>query len=616
VDRVSIRSFRAADLAERGLRDLARSRLDTTRDVVFQALGARFFEAREDAARLATLFREDSFHAPEGYFVRMALRVEPGLAGRLGALDPRAVEARLEEAARNAIVRVWPRAQGVYVVRFEPSARGDLEPIAHVHLSSRRTDGGSAPALTREDSRRFEAVWSREVERVFGISRDVARTLERTSIQDRASVLKPEGERLKQEWARASARLFAVYTARLSGKATPRELAEAVAQARAARGAWSRVAGPRVDLRDVDQRQVFDVIRLRIGGGSRYFRGPLEAHRRTLLETAASRAAGLPEGSERRVAVVAWPAGPDLLAAVYFNQRTQPDALPGGVQPERLRAALEARLPDEIRRLAPSLDPVAEARAAELGSVDARLAERAPTPMHSAPVRETQDESAPSAAAAAIVVTLDRDEQRELRARDARVPGDSEGAAARVRPAERDWSGERVFAIRLRVPTGAEQLDRMGLSTDETAHVVQRAVDRAYPFLEREGIRNNFVWSTNARGLDVQVVVPQSLGWTPEQLRSPQFQQRFVTGFHQALAQVGPTRIGPARELMLPGFVRDLAAIRHAPQVVRQAEQDPERAARTLARSVFSKLSEVLPKPFRMARELGRTVSRLGTRGE
>ena len=33
MDRVSIRSFRAHDLVERGLKDLARSRLDTTREV-------------------------------------------------------------------------------------------------------------------------------------------------------------------------------------------------------------------------------------------------------------------------------------------------------------------------------------------------------------------------------------------------------------------------------------------------------------------------------------------------------------------------------------------------------------------------------------------------------
>jgi hypothetical protein len=73
--------------------------------------------------------------------------------------------------------------------------------------------------------------------------------------------------------------------------------------------------------------------------------------------------------------------------------------------------------------------------------------------------------------------------------------------------------------------------------------------------------------------------------------------------------------MGPAREL-LPGVARGITAARQAPQRLRQAEQDPERAARDLARAVFSKLSEALPKPFRLMRDLSRTVSRFGPRGE
>jgi hypothetical protein len=174
---------------------------------------------------------------------------------------------------------------------------------------------------------------------------------------------------------------------------------------------------------------------------------------------------------------------------------------------------------------------------------------------------------------------------------------------------------ERVFAVRLRIPTGAQQLGRLGLAADETSHVLQRAVDRAYPFLEREAIRNNFLWSTHGKALDVQIIVPRKLGWTPDQLRSPHFQQRLITGFHHALAQVGPTRLGPSREL-LPSVVRGAAIVRQAPQILRQAEQDPERAARDLARAAFSKLSEALPKPFRLMRDLGRTMSRFVARGE
>jgi hypothetical protein len=155
----------------------------------------------------------------------------------------------------------------------------------------------------------------------------------------------------------------------------------------------------------------------------------------------------------------------------------------------------------------------------------------------------------------------------------------------------------------------------MGLSAEEIAKVLQRAVDRAYPFLEREGVRDNFLFSAHGRVLDVQIVVPEKLGWTAHQLRSPQFQQRFMMGFHHALSQIGPTRMGPAREPLPPDFARGVAMIRRAPQIMRRLEQDPERAARDTVRAAFSKLSEALPKPFRLMRDLGRVVSRFVPRG-
>ena len=115
---------------------------------------------------------------------------------------------------------------------------------------------------------------------------------------------------------------------------------------------------------------------------------------------------------------------------------------------------------------------------------------------------------------------------------------------------------------------------------------------------------------------DVQVVVPEKLGWTPRQLRSPQFEQRFVAGFHQALSHVAPTRVSPAREPLIPGLARGAVAVGHAPQLVRRMEQDPERAAKDLVRAAFSKLSEALPKPFRLMQDLARTVGRFRSRGE
>jgi hypothetical protein len=475
-------------------------------------------------------------------------------------------------------------------------------------------DGGPLPALTKDDARRFEGAWNREVERAFNLTREQARGLERGPGQDRISALDPSARHLQQEWSRASARLFAVYTDRLAGKATQKDLADAAGQARAARVAWSREVGPSVNLRDLDSRQVFDVVRLRIEGGSRYFRGPLEAERRPLLETAASRAAGLPDEANRRVAVVAWPAGRDLHATVYFNQRSQSDRPPGSIEPERLRAALEVRLPDEIRRLAPSLDPTAGARADELGRIEARIQDRTPPAERVVPGPERPDTPA-SLRTPALLVTLDRD--TESSSRTAAHAGDDrlEGLS-RLQTPERDWGNERVLSVRLEIPTGVEQLARMGLSPEEAKHVIQRAVDRAYPFLQQEGIRDNFLSSARGKALDVQIVVPEKLGWTRDQLRSPQFQQRFIAGFHHAAAQVVLTRTGPALEPTLPGLARGVSAVRQAPQVIRQFEQDPERAAKDLVRAAFNKLSEALPKPFRVMQELGRTVSRFRSRGE
>ena len=100
MDRVTVRSFRAHDLAERGLKELARSRIDTTREVVFQPLGARFFEVREDAARVAHLFREDAFHAPNGHF---AADDPAGRAPPLGeAGGPRASRGRATARGSSA----------------------------------------------------------------------------------------------------------------------------------------------------------------------------------------------------------------------------------------------------------------------------------------------------------------------------------------------------------------------------------------------------------------------------------------------------------------------------------------------------------------------------------
>jgi hypothetical protein len=614
VDRISVRSFRSLDIAEHGLKELARSRLDTTRAVVFQPLGARFAEVRDDPRRAVDLLREDAFHAEDGHFARLSLRVNPSWGDRLATIDPRAVERRLEEATRQALLRELPGRQGVYFARFEPSNRGDLEPVVHVHASCRLSNGEPAPALTHQDAERFRERWNRHVERAFGLARGGISERDRAHGQDRLPSFGPEAARLRVEWVQASARVLAVRLMRLAGRATPNDLAEALAHARAARAAWTRLMSPDAD-RGATRRRVFDQLDVRIEGGTRYLGGTLEGERHRILETAAARAAGLADAGERRLAVVAWPVGRSLYASVYFNERRQAEQLPGSLDPERLRSQLEDRLRDELRAVATDRDPAATARAEELGAVEVRRRKQEfqlhrPAPSHEQahqPIRRAEP---------AILVAFDRDLVAR-RGPAAPIKSDQQEAFERSQPEPRNWATDRAVVVRLSISTGGEQVRSAGLSRDETAHVLRRAINRAYPFLEQGGIRNNFVYAAHGRRLDVQVAIPEKLGWTAEQLRSPQFQQRFVSGFYQALGQVERNRIRPERTLIpSPGVARALAAIREAPQLIRAVEQDPERAARQVARAVFDKLSRALPKPFRVMRELGRNVERFIARGD
>jgi hypothetical protein len=604
VDRSSVRSFRAVDQAERTIRDLVRSRLDTTREATFQTIGPRFFDAREDAVRIAALLREDAYRAPNGYFSRLALRPDPALADRLARLDPLAVEARIVQATREALARELPRAQGVYLVRHEPSSRGGLEPVAHVQLSSRLANGGPAPALSRDQAERFQHRWAHEVSRAFGLQRG---RLGLDRGVERAPALAPETDRLRQEWARASARLFAVYADRFSGKASANDLTAAVGKARAGREAWRQRMGPAVDLREVDTRRVMDVVRIRIEGGSRYLSGPLEPHRRAVVERAAARVAGLPEETERRLSAVTWPAGRDLHVALYFNQRGTPERSAGQIEPEGLRDAIEQHFRPELVRLAPTIDHAAAGRESELGTAYARVVKReAPVAV---PPRTREEPGGP------IAVVLTRAAELSRAESGPHLPSPESGPG-RLQDHASAAASERVFAVSLRVPTGAEEIGLRDLSAEDAARVVQRAVDRAYPFLRAEGLRDTFSFSAHDRALDVRILVPERLGWTPEQLRSPQFQQRLIAGFHKAASEVGVVRTVSDRQPGLTTAARSVAIARQAPQLLRQMEQEPEQAAKSALRAVFSKLSEALPKPFRMLRDVGRTLTRFSRTGE
>src|SRR5688500_6999612 len=99
MDQVWANSFLRVEDAERRLRTLARSRVDTTREAVFEPIGVRFVEVRQDTARVAALLREDALLAEKGrssgFFFGLLFRVDASVARRLEGLDPRAVEERV-----------------------------------------------------------------------------------------------------------------------------------------------------------------------------------------------------------------------------------------------------------------------------------------------------------------------------------------------------------------------------------------------------------------------------------------------------------------------------------------------------------------------------------------
>jgi hypothetical protein len=289
-----------------------------------------------------------------------------------------------------------------------------------------------------------------------------------------------------------------------------------------------------------------------------------------------------------------------LHAALYFNQRTTAERSPGQIDAERLRDAVEQRFRLELMQLAPAIDHVVAERASELGSVYARVADR--DAVFATP-RRTRE----GFGTGPLAVALARD--AEPTRQESRWHAQSLEITQRGSEDRDAWTSERQFAVRFRVPTGAEEFERRGLEGEDATRVVQRAVDRAYPFLRDEGVREGFSYSAHGRALDVRVLVPERLGWTAEQLRSPQFQQRFVAGFHKAASEVGIVRAPADRQPALTAAARSVGMARRAPQLLRQLEQDPEHAAKSLMRAAFSKLSEALPKPFRMLREAGRMLS-------
>ena len=483
MDRVVVRSFRALDLAEQGIRALARSRTDSRRDVEFRAIGDRFRQARQDPRDVVAVLRRDAFEAPDGHFARLVLRPPAEATRNTSELEPRAVEARLEAALRALLARERPRGGGR--LRHPPRDLAHRRPGACGARPSEQPAGGRG---TR----------SSVLSRGSGEDRGALADRGRPSVRTRARAPAARGARPGRELPNASRSVSS--SSHAFGSRTERATST---------GRWRRVAA-RFWRRRSDRRRCFRPsrsVRSRpwSGGPEPTFTRPSTPRIREPKTTVSP---STPSGSVRR-----WPTG----CGPRSSEPPSPSNPPG-----RAGFRISARSAWPIR--------------ARWNAVD--LATKLATP---APLKADRWRSAWPA--------------RQPPSRPLRCLTECAEERENETPA---WHRDRLVVVHLRVATGAEEIGRLGLEPEETSRVVQRAITRTYPFLEREGIRDNFVYAPRDKALDVRVLVPERLGWTADELRSPQFQQRFIAGFHQALTQVGRNRLGNERQPLLTTMARSV----------------------------------------------------------
>jgi hypothetical protein len=161
---------------------------------------------------------------------------------------------------------------------------------------------------------------------------------------------------------------------------------------------------------------------------------------------------------------------------------------------------------------------------------------------------------------------------------------------------------DAVPAVRFRLEGGARQLG--ALSSEEKAHVLERAARRAFPGAWTGGAPPRTATSLHGQAAVVRVYLPPRAGGSwPDLLPQPEAHARFVNEFYRAGAEMrGLPRNGGL--LVLPGKL----PARGRPELVSAlAPATPGGAGRVR----LSHLSAAVPAVFRLARGLSRLVGSL-----
>lgn len=399
------------------------------------------FQAQPPAQELARLQRDASGRG--GAFTHLRITVAPEFERAVTGLDPLHAEERLKLAAGRLLKAELPRMQGLIDVRHEGP---DAKPVVHMMLSPLMTDGGTAPLLTRTDIVALEARWDREVQRAFGIERQIP---DRVPTADRQSELLAA---LAAERDRAIAEARVALAARMRGELTQDELRLAFQKAERAQDAWRTAFAPRGA-----ERRPAEILRIDVEDGARFLGRLTNQDRALAVRRAVEEVVGTAPG--RDFGVLAFNEGPTLRVVVQLDADSRPR--------HEIREALETRLADALERSAQRYDAHQRGTEGALGRVHAVMRDRSLDPGRpelpsAAPARgHNSDVEARLPVSKALAAEIQKmpDESREtvlVRALRRAYPT----IADIDRRATAELAGDRP-AIRLAIP------ERLGWSRDQ-----------------------------------------------------------------------------------------------------------------------------------------------------
>jgi hypothetical protein len=312
-----------------------------------------------DHDAIAESLGHDQAAFPGGPFAVIKMTVAREYLARLRDLDPPTLAAKLEQAADRVMRREMPRASGAFAVTFEGEPPA---PVVRGVVSPRLSDGGQAPIMGRDLIRALEAGWDREVQRSFGLRREVDHVMG-----------SPEAF---EAWQKTYAEFTRALGERMGGRMTQGDFSRVMLDADAAQQRWKTTVTPQRNLAS------YELLSVTVERGDEFFSKFPHADIQAVVKMAARSVVGegLVEATYfRRPGVLG------VMMAVSKNRA-------GEGWREAAIARSTSQLAPELARLAKDFDSRNVGTVGELGRVspvEARRRTDAPQVAQSAPTMAT-----------------------------------------------------------------------------------------------------------------------------------------------------------------------------------------------------------------------------------